>query len=232
VKFKSTVKDVIQRTKGVKSFRFHRPEEFEYDPGQWFFVTLPRAGAELVKHFTISSSPTEPDHIEFTKKITDHEFSLALDALEKGDRAYLDGPYGTFTFTGEYPRVVLITGGIGITPFRSIIKYCSDRAVPSWITLLYGNRDEDSIVFQEELNDLQNVNPHLRIVHCLSRPSDTWKGRRGHLDGTAVREEIPDYRERVFYVCGPPLLVTDLVRALQELGVPNDRIRTENFTGY
>jgi ferredoxin-NADP reductase len=232
VKFETTVKDIIQRTKNVKSFRFQRPEEFEYDPGQWLYVTLPTARAALVKHFTISSSPTEPDHIEFTKKITDHEFSLALDALETGDRAYLDGPYGTFTFTGEYPRVAFITGGIGITPFRSMIKYCSDRAVPSRITLLYGNRDENNIVFWEELHDLERLNPHLRIVHSLSQPGDTWKGRRGRLDEIAVREEIPDYRDRVFYVCGPPLLVADLVLALQELGVPNDRIRTEDFTGY
>ncbi len=232
MRYRTQVKDIIQRNSQVKSFRFPRPPEFVYDPGQWMFVTIPINGEWKTKHFTISSSPTEPDHIEFTKKITDHEFSLALDALESGAVAIIDGPYGDFTFTGQFPKVGMITGGIGITPFRSMIRYSTDRSIPSAITLLYGNRNEESIVFREELEELQQNNPNLKVVHCLSRPGDSWSGRRGHVDGQTVADEIPDFHEREFFVCGPPALVTDLSRALSSLQVPEGRIRIEHFTGY
>jgi ferredoxin-NADP reductase len=232
MEFETTVEDILQRTKEVKSFRFARPRAFQYNPGQWLYVTLHTEDSPLVKHFTISSSPTESEFIEFTKKITEHEFSMALNALQRGDRVRLNGPFGNFTFTGEYPKTAMITGGIGITPFRSMIKYCTDRKIPSHIILLYGNRNEESIVFQDELKDLATRNPQIKVIHCLSRPGDDWKGRRGHVDDTVVREEIPDYGERIFYVCGPPSLVTDLVSALHDLNIPPDRIRTEAFPGY
>jgi ferredoxin-NADP reductase len=113
----------------------------------------------MTKHFPISSSPTEIEFLEFTKKITDHEFSVALDALRAGDPATIDGPYGDFTFRGEFPKVGMITGGIGITPLRSMIRYCTDRSVETDITLLYGNRNEENIVFHEELEGLEKRNP-------------------------------------------------------------------------
>jgi len=127
MKFETRVDEIIKRTPDVKSFRFRRPKGFDYDPGQFLFVTILNEGKKITKHFTISSSPTEKEFIEFTKKITDHEFSIALDRLKIGDWAYLNAPYGDFTFKGEYPRVVMITGGIGITPLRSMIKYLTDK---------------------------------------------------------------------------------------------------------
>ena len=196
------------------------------------FITIGADGEKKTKHFTISSSPTEGEFLEFTKKITDHEFSVALDRMRPKDPVSLDGPYGDFTFRGEYPKIGMLTGGIGITPFRSMIRYCTDRQVPSKITLLYGNRNEESIVFRRELDDIQRQDPDLTIVHTLSRPDDSWMGRRGHVDKAAIEDEIPDYEERVFFVCGPPALVTGLVDALGMLQVPSSRIKVEHFPGY
>ncbi|HMA05183.1 MAG TPA: FAD-dependent oxidoreductase [Methanomicrobiales archaeon] len=225
------LQDVIERAPGVKSFRFPRPDEFQYDPGQWMFITIGKGG-EMTKHFTISSSPTEGEFIEFTKKITDHEFSLALDRMRAGDPVTIDGPYGEFTFKGEYPGIGMLTGGIGITPFRSMIRYCTDKQIPSRITLLYGNHNEESIVFRRELEEMGSRNPNLAIRHCLSHPGEDWAGRRGHVDRAVIEEEIPDYLERVFYVCGPPALVTGLVGALGTLQVPPSQVKVEDFPGY
>lgn len=232
MKFETSVYEIIKRTPDVKSFRFRRPQGFDYDPGQFLFVTILSEGKKITKHFTISSSPTEKEFIEFTKKITDHEFSVALDMLKIGDWAYLDAPYGNFTFKGEYPRVGMITGGIGITPLRSMIKYCTDKGMNSRITFLYGNRNEESIVFKEELESMEKLNQHLRVIHTLSQPGDVWKGRRGHIDAQMVKEEIPDYKECVFYVCGPPSLVTGSIEILRTLRIQDAMIHSENFPGY
>lgn len=233
MEFETKVEEILRRTHDVKSFRFRRPQGFNFEPGQFLFITVLIDGEKKRKHFTISSSPTEKSFIEFTKKIIeDHEFSTALDKLQIGDWAYIDGPYGDFTFKGEYPKIGMITGGIGITPLRSMIKYCTDNGINSQITVLYGNRSEENIAFGEELSNLERRTKNLRIVHTLSRPGDEWKGRRGHVDLQMIKDEIPDYMERVFYVCGPPALVTDLVNALKTLGVPNEKIKTENFFGY
>jgi ferredoxin-NADP reductase len=232
MKFQAEVEEILPRTGNVKSFRFARPRDFFYQPGQWMFVTILVDGEWTIHHFTISSSPTEREFLEFTKKITDHPFSLALDRLRPKDPAFIDGPYGEFTFNGEHPKVGMITGGIGITPLRSMVRYCTDRSVSSQITLLCGNRNEESIVFREELEEMRGQNPHLKIVHCLSHPSDAWKGRRGHVDGATIIEEIPDYRDRVFFVCGPPALVSNLEATLGSLQIPPSQIKTEQFPGY
>ncbi len=232
MEFEISVDEIIRRTHDVKSFRFKRPRGFDYDPGQFFFVTILIDGEKSKKHFTISSSPTEKEFIEFTKRITEHEFSAALDKLKIGDWVQIDGPYGDFTFKGEYPRVGLMTGGIGITPLRSMIKYCTDKGIKSQITLLYGNRSEENIVFKEELDRMEKENGNLRIIHTLSRPGQEWKGRQGHIDIQMVREEIPDYDDHVFYMCGPPSLVADCVSVLKALRISADKIKKEDFPGY
>ncbi|MBN1455049.1 MAG: xylene monooxygenase [Methanomicrobia archaeon] len=231
MEFETRVEEILRRTDDVKSFRFTRPHGFDFDPGQYIYITISIGGEKKEKHFSISSSPTE-NFLEMTKKITDHEFSRALDKLQIGDEVVIDGPYGEFTFTGEYPKIGMITGGIGITPLKSILTYCTDTGITTQITLLYGNRSEETIAFREELNSLEQQNKNLRVIHTLSRPGADWKGRRGHVDLAMIKEEIPDYADRVFYVCGPPALVEDLVNALVTLGVPAENINMEDFPGY
>jgi glycine betaine catabolism B len=112
MKFETKLLKIIQRTSNVTSFRFPRPEELDYKPGQFFFITLKHEGKEISHHFSFSSSPTEKDHIEFTKKLSDSEYSTALRAAKPGDWARIDAPYGKFTFEGEYPKIALLGGGI------------------------------------------------------------------------------------------------------------------------
>ncbi len=230
--FEIEVEEIIQRTYNVKSFRFPRPKEATYKPGQFMFITIKVDGEEKQKHFTISSSPTEEEHLEFTKKLTGHEFSNALDGLTVGDWARLRGSFGRFTFEGEQDRIGMISGGIGITPLRSICKYCMDRRLEADIVLLYSNRSERDIAFRDEFEEMVERNEHMRVVHTLTEPSPSWKGHRGRINRITIEEEIPDYRDRIFYTCGPPGMVQAMTQILKDLGISKEQIMSERFSGY
>jgi len=230
--FETNVMDIISRTYNVKSFRFPRPSSLNYKAGQFMFITIKSGEKEMKKHFTISSSPTERDFIEFTKKLTGSKFSNALDALKVGNWARIDAPHGVFTFEGEFEKIGMLSGGIGITPLRSICKYCTDRRLKTEITLLYANHFEKDIVFRREMDEMQERNKNLKVVFTVSEPSESWTGYRGRINAQMIEKEIPDYMERVFYTCGPPRMVEAMERLLMDLGVPQEHIKKENFPGY
>jgi ferredoxin-NADP reductase len=233
MKFETSVKEIIPRTYNVTSFRFPRPAELNYKPGQFLFITLKAAdGKELSKHFSFSSSPTEKTHIEFTKKLSDSDFSAALRALKKGDWARIDAPYGKFTFEGEYKEIGLLGGGIGITPFMGICKYCTDMQLDTKVTLLYGNRTESDIAFRKQLEAMQKQNQNLKVVFTLNEADSDWKGATGFIDADMIKKEIPDYKDTMFYTCGPPAMVEIMDKLIQQLGLPETQLKREYFTGY
>lgn len=232
MKFETYVKEIIPRTHNVTSFRFPRPAELNYKPGQFLFVTLKADGKELSKHFSFSSSPTEKTHIEFTKKLSDSDFSAALKALKNGDWARIDAPYGKFTFEGEHEKIGLLGGGIGITPFMGICRYCTDMRLDTKVTLLYGNRTENDIAFRKELEAMQKQNKNLKIVFTLNEADSGWKGATGFITADMIKKEIPDYKDRVFYTCGPPAMVEIMEKLIKSLGLPETQLNREYFTGY
>ncbi len=232
MKFETTIKEIIPRTHDVTSFRFPRPKELQYKPGQFFFVSIKQDGKELNKHFSFSSSPTENGYFEFTKKFTDHEYSLALKASKVGDWARIDAPYGKFTFEGEYPKIALLCGGIGITPFMSIIKNATDKKLGSKITLFYGCRTQEDTAFKKELEDLAMENSNFKLHVVLSQASPDWKGATGHITGEMVQKELPDFKDTTFYACGPPPMVKAMEELIAGLGLPKEQLKLEYFTGY
>ena len=232
MKFETTVQEIIPRTPNVASFRFPKPLELVYKAGQYFFITIKQDGKELTKHFSFSSSPTEKKHVEFTKKFTDSEFSAALKSLNTGDWARIDAPYGEFTFEGEHPKIGLLAGGIGITPLRSICKYCTDKKLDTKITMLYGSRTETDICFRKELEIMQQQNKNLKIVFTLNEGSPGWKGAVGFITADMVKLEIPEYKETMFYTCGPPPMVEVMEKLVETLGLPKSQLKREYFSGY
>lgn len=236
VEFDTSVIDVIQRTHNVKSFRFKVKGAIDFKAGQFFFLTIKIGRKERSKHFSFSNSPTEKEYLEFTKRITDSQFSQALDKLKIGDWARIKMPYGAFVCGGDCERIAFLSGGIGITPIRSMCKFFTDKESPLEITLLYGNNKEEDIIFRQDLEDMQKINKNIRIVYTLTSPDidkERWPGRVGRINDKMIKEEIPDYEKRVFYVCGPPGMVESLVGLLKKsLAVREDKIRTENFSGY
>ncbi len=232
MKIETHVKEIIQRTYNVTSFRFPRPATLEYKAGQFFFITIKTYGRELKKHFSFSSSPTEKAHIEFTKKLTDSDFSTALKALKPNDWARIDAPYGKFTFEGDHEKIGLLAGGIGITPFKSICQYCTDKQLGTKVTLLYGNRTENDIAFRKELEALQKQNQNLKVVFILSEADSNWKGATGLITADMIKKEIPDYKETMFYTCGPPKMVEIMEKLVTQMGLPETQLKREYFTGY
>ena len=232
MRFETRVADIIPRTYNVKSFRFARAGSLNFKAGQYMLVTLKLDEQEARKPFSISSSPTEEGYIEFTKKLTGHPFSERLDALKVGDPVVVEAPFGGFTFEGEYERIGLLSGGVGITPLRSICKYCTDMKLDANIILIYGNRTEKDIIFREDLEQMQRQNKNLRIVLTLDEPSEGWNGETGIITTDIIKKNVADYEARVFYTCGPPGMIQAMTNLLKNFNIPEKHIRTENFAGY
>ena len=232
MKFETKFIEIISRATDVTSYRFPRPAELTYKPGQYLIITINKDNKELIHHFSFSSSPTEKEYFEFTKKLTDHEYSMALKSTKIGDWATIDAPYGQFTFEGEYPKIALLAGGIGITPFISIIKNATDKRLDSKITLFYGCRSENEIPFKKELESMQNENKNLKVICIVKQPTIEWTGETGVITSDMIKKAIPDYKETVFYSCGPPPMVKAMEAIIENLGLPNNQMKQEYFSGY
>ena len=235
MRFEAKVIERVMRTPDVISVRFDRAAGFEYSPGQYIFLTVYSGGEKLTKHLTISSSPTELDHLEVTKRLTGHPYSNAISELREGDKVALDGPFGSreFTFTGEYNKLLLLTGGIGVTPLRSMIRYCVDKVLRTDIILIYSNRYEGDIAFREEFDEIQRLNGNFRVIYTVTRPTEGWGGLTGRVDAGFIKREVYVCHERVAYVSGPRLMVDEMVAALRNgLGMSDDSVRYQYFPGY
>ena len=145
-------------------------------------------------------------------------------------------PFGSFTLKDDREKLAFLSGGIGITPLRSMAKYIVDMKLPTDVVLLYGNRSAEEIVFKEDFDTMQKTHANFRAIYTLTSAAhtcETWRGRTGYIDDVMIKEEIPDFNERIFYICGPPSMVESLKTVLREkVGAQEERIRIENFTGY
>jgi len=226
------VSNVIQRTEDVKSVRFRRPKGFDYLSGQWAFVTVGGEEEQKTKPLSFSSSPTE-DFLEFTKRLTGHEFSNDFAAMEVGDAATIRGPYGKLTLQENHNKICMLSGGIGVTPLRSMIRYSTDKVLETSIILLYSNRfEDDSIAFMDDFDEMQARNPNFRVIITITRPNQAWKGLTGRINQEMVEKTVPDYAERIFYSCGPKPMVDAMVDTLSKIGLPEAQIKYKYFSGY
>lgn len=218
----------------VKTFRFAVKKDIPYKPGQYLILTLNIAGKDILKAFSISSSPTEKGLIEFTKKFTGSDFSKALGNLKTGQTYSVRLPMGKFTFEGEFEKVAFLSGGIGITPIRSICKYATDKNLSSGIIVLYSSRTPEYLIFKDDFSKMQKDNENIKIIYTLTDCKEKIPGcRTGIINEGMVKQEIPDYAERKFFVCGPPAMVEAMCLMLADkLAVSPDNIITENFIGY
>jgi len=229
---KVKIKEVIRRNYNVKSFRLEIGGILDFKAGQFLLVKL-KDDPYLKRYFSISSSPTEKDYLEFTKKITESEFSKTLDNLKVADQVVIQYPFGKFVLDESFPKIAFLSGGIGITPIRSICKYVVDKNLGSDIVLIYANRSVKDIVFKDDFDALQKSYSALRVTHVLCETPAGFVCRVGRIDVEVIKNEIPDYQERKFYLCGPPQMVEAMRLLLAEkLGISLEMIITENFQGY
>lgn len=233
--FDTALGEVIPRTPSVRSFRFPvRAKNVRFLPGQFFFITIKVIGQDADHHFSFSNSHTEKGYIEFTKRITNSDFSQTLAVMSPGTWARLRGALGDFTLPRKQRKLSFLSGGIGITPLRSMLRYIVDKHLDYDVVLLYGSSSVEEIVFREELDSFAGEHHGIRVEHTLSgaNASPGWSGRTGVINSQMVREVMPDFMERLHYVSGPPRMVLSLEEQLIALGVPRGQIRIDSFTGY
>ncbi len=231
-----SVGSVTQETHDVWTLEFEPPEDEEpmdYAPGQFHFVTLYRGGDRYdgeEHHFTISSSPTSgPTHTSTIKNVGD--FTSTIGETEAGDGAMIQGPYGRFSYAVNAPddRYLMIAGGIGITPIMSMLRHMRDTEADVDVTLIYGNRTREDIVFREELDDIAaGEAPNLTVIHVMSR--EDWDGPTGHVDRDLIAEHVEeDLSDYSVYVCGPGPMMDEVIPAVLDLGAPEERLYSERF---
>jgi len=225
---------ITSQAEDIKTFRFRLDKDIPYKAGQYLVLTLDIAGRSVSKAFSISSSPTEKGYIEFTKKITDSEFSKTLNDFKVGQNCSLRLPMGKFTFEGEYEKIAFLSGGIGITPIRSICKYATDAKLPASLIVLYSSRTPEYLIFKEDFSIMQKENVNLRVVYTLTHYDEKIAGcRQGVINEDMVKEEIPDYAQRKFFICGPPGMVEAMYLMLTDKPqILETNIITEDFVGY
>jgi ferredoxin-NADP reductase len=228
----ATVKEVIIRTYNVKSVRLNINGEIDFKAGQFLSITLHNNPA-FKKYLSISSSPTEKCYLEITKKLTESDFSKALNEVKPGDSVKIQYPLGKFILGEPSVSIAFLSGGIGITPIRSMAKYVVDNNLGTDMVLVYANRSVKDIVFKEDFDAMQKVYPKLKVAHVLCEPAPDFKCIPGLINAQVIKNEVGDYLKRRFYLCGPPQMVSAMSKILtEELKLPQDNIITENFQGY
>ncbi len=228
---------IYTETPGVKTFRFTNPDggdvPFIHLPGQFVTVEADIEGRSVKRSYTIASSPTQRRYIELTVKREEKGVMSRYmhDHLKVGDEAAVAGPAGFFTFTGtEAKDVVLIAGGVGITPMMSVLRYLADCDWPGDIFFIYGCRTTDDFIFADELAYLQKRLPNLQVVATMTRTQGSpWAGARGRITRSLIEEAIPNVAGRRVHLCGPPAMMDVVKASLRELGTPPEQIKTEAF---
>ena len=248
----------------VMSFRFSKQQQgkqahdgqssfFDYTAGQYAFFDIGGVYNDTrgpIRHFTISSSPTE-DFIMITTRIRDTPYKRRLASLEKDVKVKVRGPQGKFVLHEDYSKLaVFLSGGIGVTPFRSMIKYATDKQLPIKIVMFDSNRNQENTIFKKEFDEYANINRNLKIVYTITEEEDEerqrtqnisssvrqeWTGERGRIDKDMLIRHLTDneIKNAIFYTCGPPGMIKAMQKLLQEdLQIPKDSIKVEEFTGY
>lgn len=232
------VAQVVRETPSIKTFRLVEPSgaplPFDYLPGQFMNVEVgPTPGEVARRAYTIASSPTRQAYAELSiKREAQGKVSQFLhDRVSAGDLLKVSAPYGEFTFTGmDEDSIVLIGGGVGITPLMSVLRYLTDRAWPGEIYFVYSARSTAEFVFRDELAYLQRRHPNLHVLATMTRSEGSdWMGPEGQITRELLQAGVPDIAQRRIHVCGPPPMMSAIKEALAALGVPSDRIHTEAF---
>ncbi len=201
-----------------------------FRPGQFAWLKIGKSPFAVREHpFSFSSSAMRRDRIEISiKELGD--FTSNIGEVSPGTRAYLDGPHGTFTVDRhKAPGYVFLVGGVGITPIISMLRTLADRQEKRPLLLFYSNKTWEEMTFREELEDLSR-RLNLQVVYTLTDPEEKWEGERGRIDSKMMARYLPENRvECEYFICGPDPLQMAVKRALEELGLPLEKVQSESF---
>ncbi len=224
---------------GTFAFYFEKPAEFVFQAGQSMDLTLvnpPETDDEgNTRAFSIASAPAE-SQIMIATRMRDTAFKRVLKALPPGGALRMEGPFGDMTLHNNAARpAVFLAGGIGITPFRSIVCRAAEEKLPHRLFLFYSNRRSQDAPFLTELRELQTTNPHYTLIDTVSAATQTpAEGPResGRITSQMLTKYVGHLNGPVYYIAGPPAMVHTLRQVLNSAGVNDDDIRAEEFSGY
>jgi len=237
--YQSTLLGRTEVAEGTMAFQFEKPKGFVCKAGQYIDLTLldSQLGSSTgVTHtFSIASCPSE-EEILVTTRMRNTLFKQALSTLPIGSGARIEGPMGSFSLHNNTARpAVFLAGGIGITPFLSMVSHATAEKLRHPIVLFYANRYLEDAAFIDALWKLERANPRFRFVPTLTRTANNnggWKGKTGYISSEMLSTQIGTLRGPIYYIAGPPTMVAATRRTLSEVGVDEDDIRTEEFAGY
>ena len=221
------------------AFYFEKPAGFEFKAGQSIDLTLidpEETDAEgNTRAFSLISSPFE-DELAVATRMRDTAFKRVLKKLVPSSKVRIAGPFGSFTLHNNAGRAgVFLAGGIGITPFFSIVKQaCHDR-LPHRLFLFYSNKRPEDAAFLEELEISRHIDPNFRLIATMTDMQQSqrpWAGATERIDAAMLTEALQHLVGPVYYLAGPPGLVAGMRRMLNDAGIDDDDIRTEEFSGY
>jgi ferredoxin-NADP reductase len=224
---------------GTMAFHFKKPEGFVWKAGQSIDLTLvnpPETDTEgNTRAYSIAAAPYEKD-IMIATRMRDTAFKRVLKNADPGISVEIAGPFGSFTLHQKESRpAIMLVGGIGITPFYSMIKDATENKLPHKIYLFYSNRRPEDATFLQQLKDLKNKNDNFTFIPTMTdieKSAVLWSGEQGYVTKEMIEKYVPDRNDAVYYSAGPQSMVTAMRQILNGMGVSDDDIKTEEFTGY
>ena len=224
---------------GTMAFYFERPAGFEFIGGQSMDMTLidpPQTDAEgNTRAFSLASAPDEP-HLMFATRLRDTAFKRTLKTLPLGGGVSLAGPFGSMTLHRKATRpAVMLAGGIGITPFRSMICQAEHAAAGPDIYLFYSNRRPEDAAFLPELQRIAGRYPKFSLIASMTdmgKSRVAWTGETGFINREMLARHVGNLAEAVYYIAGPPAMVNAMKDMLEQAGIDEGEINSENFSGY
>lgn len=237
--YKVKLKSKREIAEGTMAFHFEKPEGFTYKAGQsadWTLIDPDETDAEgNTRPFSLASAPYESD-LMLATRMRDTAFKRVLKNMEPGAELLFKAPFGSFTLHNNAAiPAVFLTGGIGVTVVRSIILQAMHDKVPHRIFVFYSNRRPEDAAFLDELTQSQAENPNFTFVATMTgmeKSNREWHGETGYIDKAMLLKSIDDLMLPIYYLDGPPTMVSAMRKLLNEAGVNDDNIRTEEFPGY
>jgi ferredoxin-NADP reductase len=235
---RAVIKEKQKVAKGTLFVTFDlQGEDVDFKPGQYFFVTLPEAGHQdergLRRHITVVTSPNDKGVLGLATRMRDSAFKRTLSELPVGTEVEVEQPRGDFVLPKDPSRpLVFVAGGIGITVFRSMLRYIRQEGLPHRVTLIYSNEDRASTAFLDELQELEGENPDFRLVLTMTEDPG-WEGETRRIDAQFFNDYLGDRLDQyTFLIAGPPAMVEGIKSELDAAGVKEEHIVAQRFSGY
>jgi ferredoxin-NADP reductase len=229
----------VEVAEGTMAFQFEKPPGFDFKPGQSGDLTLlnpPETDSEgNVRTFSIASAPFE-DQLRFATRMRDTAFKRSLKKVPLGTVVKMDSATGSFTLHKNSAKpAVFLAGGIGITPFSSIVRQADHDHAPHKLYLFYSNRRPEDALFLEVLQNLEKTNPNFCFIATMTDmpgSKKTWNGETGRINQEMLSKDLSDLRGPIYYIAGSPAMVSGMRKMLVGSGIDEDDIRTDEFAGY